>query len=123
MKIALKSIILAVPALSKLTGADLSLKLAYRLRKLIDALQKEADFFSEQRAKILNKYGVPDDAGEYAFSGDGEQKAIEELDALLDMEVTVELDALRVPISEKVALSVNDMINLAPFVEFIEEEN
>lgn len=122
MKTTMRSVILAIPALSKLSGADLSLKLAYLLRKNIDALQKEADFFSEQRTKILNKYGTLDETGEYTFAGDNEQKAVDELDALLDMEVTPEVETLKIPITEKVTLSVNDMVNLAPFVEFIEEE-
>lgn len=33
MKVTLKTIILAIPALSKMSGEDLSLRLAYRLRK------------------------------------------------------------------------------------------
>ena len=47
MKVKLKEVILAVPALSKLASANLSLHTAYALRKSMVELQKEADFFRE----------------------------------------------------------------------------
>ena len=49
MKVQLKDIVLAVPALSKLSAGDLQLRLAYKLKRMITALQKEADFFAEQK--------------------------------------------------------------------------
>ena len=58
MKVQLKEIVLAVPALSKLSAGDLQLRLAYKLKRMISALQKEADFFAEQRQKIFEKYGT-----------------------------------------------------------------
>ncbi|MFR1990763.1 MAG: hypothetical protein ACLS3C_12200 [Oscillospiraceae bacterium] len=53
MKVQLKDIVLAVPALSKLSAGDLQLRLAYKLKRMITALQKEADFFAEQRRENL----------------------------------------------------------------------
>ena len=52
MKVQLKDIVLAVPALSKLSAGDLQLRLAYKLKRMISALQKEADFFAEQRQML-----------------------------------------------------------------------
>lgn len=43
MKTQLRTIILAIPALSKVSAGDLSLHLAYRLKKSMNELQKEAD--------------------------------------------------------------------------------
>ena len=54
MKVQMREIIQAIPALSKITGGDLSLRLAYQLKRNIAELQKEADFFSEQRQKIFD---------------------------------------------------------------------
>ena len=45
MKVQMREIIQAIPALSKITGGDLSLRLAYQLKRNIAELQKEADFF------------------------------------------------------------------------------
>ena len=121
MKVTLKAIVLAIPALSKLSGEDLSLRLAYRLRKNIAELQREADFFSEQRIKILDKHGTADENGNYTFEGDNEQKAITELEDLLNMEVELVIDPIDIPITEDLKISVNDMGMIEAFINFTEE--
>jgi len=121
MKVTLKTIVLAIPALSKLSGEDLSLRLAYRLRKNIAELQREADFFSEQRIKILDKHGTADENGNYTFEGDNEQKAITELEDLLTMEVEPVIDPIDIPITEDLKISVNDMGMIEAFINFTEE--
>ena len=83
--------------------------------------QREADFFGEQRIKILDKYGTADESGNYTFEGDNEQKAITELDELLDLEVEPVIDVIDIPITEGIKLSVNDIGYLEPFINFIEE--
>ena len=93
MKVRLKDIILAVPALSKLSAGDLQLRLAYKLKRMISALQKEADFFAEQRQKIFEKYGTAKEDSTYDFSEENEPKAAAELDELLEMEVMPDVKA------------------------------
>lgn len=122
MKTTIRAIVIAVPALSKLSAGDLSLRLAYRLKRSIDAIQKEADFFSQQRIKILDKYGTLNESGEYTFAGGQEEKAIAELDELLDLDVTLDIPVMEIPITEELRLSINDMEIMAPFVAFKEEE-
>ena len=122
MKTTMRAIVLAIPALSKLSAGDLSLRLAYRLKRSIDAIQKEADFFSQQRVKILDKYGTPDECGEYTFEENQEKKAISELDELLDLEITLDIPVIAIPVTEELRLSVNDLEVMSPFVEFKEEE-
>ena len=107
MKVTLKTIVLA--------------RLAYRLKKNIAELQREADFFGEQRIKILEKYGVADESGNYTFEGDNEQKAIAELDELLDLEVEPVIEPLNILITEDLKLSVNDIGLLEAFIHFIDE--
>ena len=53
MKVQMREIIQAIPALSKITGGDLSLRLAYQLKRNIAELQKEADFFLRAAAENL----------------------------------------------------------------------
>ena len=120
MKTQLRTIILAIPALSKVSAEDLSLHLAYRLKKSMNELQKEADFFSEQRTKIFEKYGSAGEDGKYYFEADNEEKAISELDELLNMEVAPDVSVLDIPVSENLRLSVNDLTLLAPFIHFVE---
>ncbi len=121
MKVTLRTIVLAIPALSKLAAEDISLKLAYKLKKNIAELQREADFFSEQRIKILDKYGTADESGNFTFEGDNEQKAIAELDELLDLEVEPVIDPIDIPITEDLKISVNDMGMIEAFINFTEE--
>ena len=119
MKVQLKDIVLAVPALSKLSAGDLQLRLAYKLKRMISALQKEADFFAEQ--KIFEKYGTAKEDGSFDFSAENESKAAAELEELLVMEVTPEVEAIDIPITENLLLSANDIGLLMPFVHFTEE--
>lgn len=121
MKTTMKSIVLAIPALSKLAAGDLSLRLAYRLKRNIDNIQKEADFFSQQRQKILEKHGTPDGNGGYTFEDGQDEKVIAELDELLELEVTLDISVMEIPITEELRLSVNDMEAMSPFVEFKDE--
>lgn len=121
MKVQMREIIQAIPALSKITGGDLSLRLAYQLKRNIAELQKEADFFSERRQKIFDKYGTPKEGGTYSFEAENEQKAIDELEALLDLEVTPEAETLEIPVTENLHISVNDIGLLMPFIHFVED--
>lgn len=121
MKTQLRTIVLAVPLLSKIVARDLSLRLAYQLKKNIFALQTEVDFFAEQRQKLFQKYGTAKDDGTYSFEGENEQKAIAELDELLDLEVSPEAEPLDIPISENLCIAVNDMDLLMPFIHFTED--
>ena len=59
----LKEIVSAVPALGKLAAANLRLKTAYELKKTADILQKEVDFFEQERRKIVEKYGTAQEDG------------------------------------------------------------
>lgn len=121
MKVQLKDIVLAVPALSKLSAGDLQLHLAYKLKQMITALQEEADFFAEQRQKIFEKYGTPEEDGGFIFSAENEPKAAAELDELLDMEVMPDVGTINIPITENLLISANDIGLLMPFVHFTEK--
>lgn len=70
----LKTIVVAAPALGKLSAGDLELRLAYKLKNLVSMLQKDVDFFIEQRQKIFEKYGTAQKDGTFAFDNDGEKK-------------------------------------------------
>ena len=112
----LKTIVLAAPALGKLSAGDLELRLAYKLKNLVSMLQKDVDFFIEQRQKIFEKYGTAQKDGTFTFDND----ASLELEALLDMEVEAEYQTLEIPVTEDLRLSVHDIDALTPFICFTE---
>ena len=115
----LKEIVSAVPALGKLTAANLRLKTAYELKKTADILQKEVDFFEQERRKIVEKYGTVQEDGAVLIPAEQRPEADEEYVRLLSMEVQPDFSRLQISISEDAKLSVNDLAALAPFADFI----
>lgn len=118
----LKEIVSAVPALGKLTAANLRLKTAYELKKTADILQKEVDFFEQERRKIVEKYGAVQEDGAVLIPAEQRAQADEEYARLLSMEVQPDFSRLQISVSEDAKLSVNDLAALAPFADFIEHE-
>ena len=118
----LKEIVSAVPALGKLTAANLRLKTAYELKKTADILQKEVDFFEQERRKIVEKYGTVQEDGAVLIPAEQRTQADEEYARLLSMEVQPDFSRLQISVSEDAKLSVNDLAALAPFADFIEHE-
>lgn len=115
MKIQYVDIISSEEAFSKLASGNLSLKVAYRLRKIIDLLSKENSFFWEQRDKIMKKYKPKNERSE-----EETEKLTSELDELLNLEIEVDIERLTISSSEDVRLSLHDMNQLKKFVEFVE---
>ena len=118
----LKEIVSAVPALGKLAAANLRLKTAYELKKTADILQKEVDFFEQERRKIVEKYGTVREDGAVLIPAEQRAQADEEYARLLSMEVQPDFSRLQISISEEAKLAVNDLAALAPFADFIEHE-
>ena len=113
----LRTIIDAVGALAKLSNSDMNLKSAYRLQKLTASIQNEADFFNDKRQKIIEKYAENDAIPEGKLAA-----AQKELDGLLDVNVLTEFTPLKLPLTENINISANDIAALAAFVVFGEEE-
>lgn len=109
----LLTIMNAVGAFTKLANSDLSLPNAYKLQKLVAALQTEIDFFNEKKQKIYEKFavdgGIPEDSVPVAQA---------ELDELLSLEVQTEFAPLRLPLTEDIKISASDIGFLSPFIEF-----
>ena len=118
----LKEIISAIPAFGKLVSANLRLKTAYALKQTVDVLQKEVDFFEQERRKIAEKYGTAQEDGTVRIPAEQRAQADEEYVRLLSMEVQPDFSRLQISISEDAKLSVNDLAALAPFADFIEHE-
>ncbi len=110
IKVRYDKLIISIESFSKLAAENLTLKTAYKLRKLMDALSSEIGFFWEQHNKIMEKYPKSEDA----------KKCEAELDELLKMEIEIKQDALDMPITEDVKLTANDIMALRPFINFIE---
>lgn len=80
-------------------GANLPLKVAYKLNKIRKAVDENAEFYSEKFQKIVQDYAKKDDEGNLVFSEDGNQIMIQddkilecnkELEELQELEVEIE---------------------------------
>lgn len=102
----LYEIVNAGASLRKLFVQDLSLKTSYRLSLLVDKLNPHLSYFDNNRERIAK---LADDRDE-------------QLDTLMQEEVELTVDKVRVSVDEAARLSVADIQALKDFVEFYEEE-
>lgn len=116
-------IVNAVPALQKLNNQNLALQLSYNIMKMADCLQAEIKFFDEQKNRIFEKYGKKRN-GELRIPERNEKQANNEFKELLNTDVFIkdEFKKVKIPLSEDIKLSANDITNLLSFVEFTEQE-
>lgn len=105
MEFTMKQLLDAVPALSKLMTADLSLRHAHRLSIMADRLNTHLRFFKQRREAI-----------------NGAEREEERLVELLEYLVELDISPLEIPVSEEIRLSAGDIPILRPFVQFYENE-
>lgn len=101
----------AVPTFQKLVRQDLPLPIAYRLSKLVRAVNEELAFFQSESAKIRERHEDPNSPG-----------ITQEMEALLALDVEWNVPPIRIAIDDKLRLSCADIDALDGFVEFYEKE-
>ncbi|MCL2216685.1 MAG: hypothetical protein FWB91_06645 [Defluviitaleaceae bacterium] len=85
----------AVPSFQKLSMTDLPISSAYKVHRLISALQPDLDFFNEQ----MTKEGINQDE-------------------LLTQAMDIMAEKIKLPLTADVRLSANDISALLPFFDF-----
>ena len=118
----LYEIINAIPALNKLGNSDMKISEAYKLQKLLTAIQTEINFFNKNQLKIIEENGVIKDSGEFIIDEDKREIYAEAMDELAQTDVEVVFSKMRISVTEKIQISANDIGTLTPFAEFTEEE-
>lgn len=116
-------IVEALPALQKLAGADLTPKTLYWVSKLMSKLDKELAFFNEQQAKILQELGTELEGGKWKLPTENRAAFEERMTELANIEIEGNFKVVKLPMTENVSLSYNDMKMLEGLVEldFVEE--
>lgn len=116
----LYQVVLAVPALNKLSVCDMPLCDAYNLQRLYAAIQPDIDFFNAQNQRIAKKYnGVISDNGTIVYDVNNQADAQKEFDELLYFDVRAEVTPVKLQASNNISLSAKDVAALIPFVEFL----
>jgi len=120
----LSQIVAAVPALNKLSLSELPLRDAYRLSKLLSAIQPDLDFFNNKRLGILDRLGKKASDGNYEVPPQNMEAFKSEMDELGGIESQAGIAAIKLPLCEtkEIRLAANDITLLEPFIEWAEAQ-
>ena len=111
----------ALPSLQKLAAQDLSIKILYKVSKLLGNLDNEVAFYNEQRNKILAQYC--DIVGnQYVPRKETEEQLNKEIQELLNIETECDVREVVIGIDENIKLSYNDLVALQDFVRIEGDE-
>ena len=128
MKLTLIEITEAVNSYNKIKEAKLSLKVAYKLRRLFDSLEKESNRYDELVREALLKYAKKDDEGNPLFkqteqgesveiAPEDQKKFINEIEDLNKSEI--EIDDCYFTFSDfgDLTISIEEVKGLLPFIK------
>ena len=122
MKVTLKEIIEANPAITRLAGdKTLSVKLSYKILMLTKAFQGDVEFFNSKRFELLEKYGTPQDGG-YNIPPENMDNFIAALDEVGAVESKVEIEKIDISLGLDIGLSAVEIDTLLPFFNFVDEQ-
>ncbi len=111
----------ALPSLQKLAAQDLSIKILYKVSKLLGKLNEELAFYDEQRNKILSKY-CDIEGNRYVPREADIEKLNAELNELANTDIDYEVKEVVIGDNENIKLSYNDLLMLNGFVRIEGEE-
>lgn len=115
----------ASPALRRLATQELNIKTAYDISRVIKSLDPQLEFYDHKYAEMLSKY-CDQDGDKWIPKTSGDHTALQaERAELLDLEVDIsEIKKAIIPATEKLTLSVVDLMALENFIVIkFEEEN
>lgn len=94
-------------------------KAAWQIGFAIEALENVVKHYNDNRIKLLNKYGTPNEAtGQYEFDNDADRAAFQEkLEQLLTYPLTLQIDKLQQQHVEAAQLSAVDLLAIRFLVE------
>ena len=106
----LGTIVTAVPALQKVSGADLSPKTLYKVSKLLSKCDKELDFFNSRKNALVKQYGHQvGNTDEYRVDDENRAVFISKMNEILDIDVEGEISPVVIPQDENIKLSYDDL--------------
>jgi hypothetical protein len=117
MKITLRQIVEAMPAIKKLVSTDLPAKLRFRASIFSQRLQEIYLAYEEQRINLIKKHGIKNEKDDYEVMPEQFPEFAKEYNELIDEEREIQEEDLPNDIWEKVTMSVNDENAIKPFLK------
>jgi hypothetical protein len=119
-----KDLLDRVEALKKVFSSDvINIRLALRLKKLLDFVEKELNYFEQMRLSLIRKYGerVFEDGKEIErVKTENMDKFSSELNELLSTKIAYKFEKITISELEPMKLSAIDLKMLEPFIIFEE---
>lgn len=110
-------IIAAVPVLQKLADEKLTLKTLYKVSNLLAKLDKEIAFYNKKRLDILESLGSNIQGDQWKIPSEKLEEFQAQTEELLNLETETEITPIKLPTSEPIQMSYNDIKALEGFVE------
>jgi hypothetical protein len=112
----LRDILNAQPALQRLAAEKLPVRVAYRLKKNLDQVERELRHYEAFRRELIQKYGRQTGPDAWEIPAD-DQEAVavysRELGELLDCEADMALRPMRVDDLGEIRMSAGDLMAMA----------
>lgn len=129
IKIKMSDLLNATETLQKLSQKELKARLALQISRLLKEGEREIQNFNEVRTNLINKYGEKDENGELVTDENKNCKILndqieifsKELNELVDMEIEINANKIKIADLENMDFTPADMAVLEPFMELDEE--
>lgn len=117
MQITVGKILASKDALRRLAEQQFNVRLAYKVLRLCQQVEKEYVIADQQRTLLIKKHGEEVDGG-YAVSAEKMDAYQVELKELIDTEINVEIDVLNLSeFSSDFKITPNDIYTLSDFID------
>lgn len=116
-------LVYAKPALVKIASQDLTIKTLYKVSKILKKLDDELMIYEKGRKKILDNHA--EISGDVYVPKEGhEDDFVREFNELYELEVDIgDIKPVKIPASEKITLSYQDLCALRDFIEIEAEDD
>lgn len=105
----LKNIVEALPALQKLASEDLTIKTLYKVKKLMERLDKEIEFYNSERNKAIEQLCKLENGTKYTIPDENREALNKRLQELLDVTVEPPIEPLVILTDENMRMSYKDL--------------
>ena len=126
MTLKMSNIIALKGVCENLKSQKTSVKTAYKISKILNALEKEFEFYQTKFAEIINEYAEKDENGQPVLINDGQGVKIQP-DKISEAQIKmIELEAIEVDLTtspltldelEGLEISISDMQTLSYIIE------
>ena len=115
-KIKLNTLLNAKQAIEKLMKQDLPVMVSFKISQFVKRYNREYTVFMEKKKKLFEEYGEEKN-GQFTIKKENNKQFNEDIKKLLDTEVTLEVEKIKLVSLATIKLSPMDINNLEMLIE------